>query len=127
MKDVEASLNQEKEEVNKLANDLWKTWNEIKRLRRENKFVASDANLKVYEHVNKHTGEVDYFFDNARLDPPKTKEDGTDLDRGERNRRSAIKDLQVECWLLINGTRVKNTGKYSVDWPDCSTEIFEQF
>ena len=102
MKDVEASLNQEKEEVNKLANDLWKTWNEIKRLRRENKFVASDANLKVYEHVNKHTGEVDYFFDNARLDPPKTKEDGTDLDRGERNRRSAIKDLQVECWLLIN-------------------------
>ena len=69
----------------------------------------------------------DYFFDNALSNPPKNKANGEDLDRGEKNRQRAIKDLQVECWLLINGTRVKNTGKYPVNWPDCTAEIFEQF
>ena len=127
MDDVKESLKQEKEEVNKLANGLWNTWNKIKQLRTKNKFAASNVNLKVHEHKNEHTDEVDYFFDNAPSNPGTKKDDGTEIDRGEENRRSAIQNLQVECWLLINGTRVKNTGKYPVNWPDCTTEIFEQF
>lgn len=108
-------------------------------MRRENGYASSNVNLKLYKHeyttVIKNgdeegealQAEVDYFFDNALSNPSKNKRNGDDLDRGEKNRQRAIKDLQVECWLLINGTRVKNTGKYPVNWPDCTAEIFEQF
>ena len=125
---MEESLKLEKEEVNKLANGLWNTWNEIKQLRKDNHFAASNVNLKVYKHKNEHANEEDYFFDNAPSNPGDTKDDGeTPLGRPERNRRRDINNLEVECWLLINGMRVKNTRKYKVKWPDCYTEIFEQF
>lgn len=107
-------------------------------MRTEKGYASSNVNLKLYKHEYHTTvmkngvevdegPEVDYFFDNALSNPSKNKDNGDDLDRGEKNRQRAIKDLQVECWLLINGTRVKNTGKYPVNWPDCTAEIFEQF
>lgn len=55
---VQRSLDKEKLEVNKMANDLYDLWTEIFDLREHQKFAATNVELKVHKQVEDN-GEVD--------------------------------------------------------------------
>ena len=92
--DVLRSLEKEKLEVNKMANDMYKKWCEILDLRNEQQYQASNVNLKIYKKVQEN-GDIDYLFDNTPSMPDeKFRFDGvTSLPGSEISRRKRIKDL----------------------------------
>ena len=58
----------------------------------------------------------------------KYKFDGTTpLPGRETSRRRNIKNLTVQCHLLINNKKVAMTQKYKVNWPNFTADIMEQF
>ena len=78
--EVQKNYSKEKIEVQRLAQTIWDTWQEINKIRQKNNYRSSNCDLKVYK--NTIDGLTDYNFNIVPLQPSKKSE----IPRDEANR-----------------------------------------
>lgn len=112
--EVEQSLDREKFEVNKMANQLYDLWTQILAERERQKFLSTNVELKVHKQ-SLEGGEVDELLD-LKYDNSITPE--KELPSAEKSRQNKIKKLQVYAVLIINDRKVSKTNKVAINWPN---------
>jgi len=121
---VERKYNDEKSQLQKLAEELYKKWTDIVALREANNYRSTNVLLKVYTDPN--TGEFTNFNLLSETVPGK-KNDNSSLSGSENTRRKDASNTKFYLRLLINGKRVSHTQKYFMNWPNFEVEICEAF
>lgn len=109
-----------------MANQIYQTWLEIEKERKEKNFSSTNLNLKVHKFTLED-GSEELTFNMAFEQPSEQKNDGSGLSFGEKRRRGNAKDLQVHGVLFINGVKVAVTEKKAVNWPKFEAQFSEMF
>ena len=121
--ETQRKYDQEKRETQELATKLYKKWLEIKGIRNEKGFSATNVRLKV--HKQRHTEDFDF---NLLPEEPSSKMfNGSALTGREVSRRNKSMKIRAYVRLIINGKYVSRTRKAFVKWPNFEIEIMEQF
>ena len=120
--ETERKLQNEKLEVQGMAERLYQKWKEIKTLRKEKGYAATNLKLMV------HKSEDGEFFYNLMHEEPSSKTfTGAALPSTEISRRNDVIKIRAFIRLIINGHYVTRSKKAFLKWPNLELEIAEQF
>ena len=103
-REVQASLDKERAEVQQKAQALYDTWVEISDLRDRQKYAQASAHLKVYRRYI--GGQTEYSFAFVNMNPSEETDDHLPLPAEVNTRRANAEKIRVFAKLFINGKLV---------------------
>jgi hypothetical protein len=120
--ETDRKLQQEKLEVQGMAEKLYQKWLEIKELRKKNQYASTNLRLKVHK-----SDDGEFFFNLMHEEPSSKMFNGTALPSSEISRRNDVIKIRAFIRLIINGHYVTRSKKAFLRWPNLELEIAEQF
>jgi hypothetical protein len=115
-------LEEEKANLNRIANEMYNKWLELKRIRDQQKYQSNTLKLNVLK-FNKEEGELslaDYAFVLSYTEPTL---DARLLPRHEIDRRNAIQKLNGYVKIYVNNVFVTKSQTFELGWPSFELDI----
>ena len=127
LKEVKYKLWKEKKLIKELGGKIYRTWKELKQIRKDQGFKSTSVKLKVTEH-ELSPGKWELFF-HLYHEAADTKKGTKRLPLGESRWRTNIKGLRAKVTILVNGFKVSSTftKQAHINFPSFEVDIGENF
>jgi len=124
--DVETKLRTEKADIQKMAEELYQLWGELKGQRLTQGFTSSPVKFAVREFTEPGR-ETEYDFFLTGLEPTAENSEIIHLPASEITRRRSVQTSRICVRILINGAYVARTQKLFLKWPQFEVQFAERF
>lgn len=124
---VQQMLEKERNDLQTLVAGIYKTWEEIQKIRTGNSFTSTTVRLNVRQYKSEeNTNEVELFLSQQDFSQA-TDTRGKVLPYHERERRKNIRKNKVWIKIYIDGRYVGRTNPKPIAWPGFEIDFLEKF